>query len=151
MHTTPKPRSRGAAPGRCRKDGWTLERQAIFLAALQKTGSVRTAAAAAGMNRASAYRLRDRPEGHRFRYAWNLALARRRERLLREQLAKTTHALARLDAAGKGDTVPGAVFPRETRKGDTRSETAQHRQPSQPCRFLAGDSHAPLAARHPNA
>jgi hypothetical protein len=135
MSTISKPRSGRACPERCRRDGWTLERQATFLATLERTGNVRTAAGAAGMNRASAYRFRDRPGGERFRYAWNLALARRRERLLQERLAMATHFLARLAVNGKGDTAQASVLPRESGKGDTHGGTAQRRQPSQACRF----------------
>jgi len=134
MSITPKPRSRRACPQRCRRDGWTLDRQASFLATLERTGNVRAAAAAAGMNRASAYRFRDRLGGERFRYAWTLALGRRRERLLQDRLAKTTHALARLRVSGKGDTEQHSVVAYEIGKGDTGRETAQHRQPSQACR-----------------
>jgi hypothetical protein len=135
MSITPQPRSRRVCPKRCRRDGWTLERQAAFLVTLERTGSVRAAAAAAEMNRASAYRLRDRAEGQRFRYALNLVLARRRERLLQERLAKATHLLARLGVGSKGDTALHPDFPRKIGESDTRRETAHHRQPSQSCRF----------------
>jgi len=135
MSITPQPRSRRVCPERCRRDGWTLERQAAFLVTLERTGSVRAAAAAAEMNRASAYRFRDRPGGQCFRYAWNLVLARRRERLLQERLAKATHLLARLAVNGKGDPAQASVLPHENGKGDTHGGTAQHRQSSQSCRF----------------
>ena len=61
-------------PRRPRHDGWTPERQAIFLSVLRLTGSVRKAAAAAGMSRNSAYALRRRASGQRFASAWDLAL-----------------------------------------------------------------------------
>lgn len=51
---------------RRRHDGWTLERQARFLATLEATGCVSTAAAAAGKSRAGAYQFRDRGDGARF-------------------------------------------------------------------------------------
>jgi hypothetical protein len=49
-----------------RKDGWAAERQLRFLDALAGTRNVVEAAAAAGMSRESAYRLRERKEGALF-------------------------------------------------------------------------------------
>jgi len=124
-----------AAPsnmGRPRHDGWTLERQATFLGALERTGNVRTAAAAAGMSRAGAYRFRERVDGGSFARGWDLALARRRERLLQDRLAKATHDLVRLRAVGGGQRVNS---PRERDKSDTGRATAQVRQPRQSCRL----------------
>jgi hypothetical protein len=57
-----------------RRDGWTAERQLRFLDALARTRSVTKAAAAAGMSRESAYRLRGRRDGALFAAAWNRAL-----------------------------------------------------------------------------
>ena len=51
---------------RARHDGWTPERQLAFLGALSVSRSVTRSAAAAGMSRESAYRLRDRPDGALF-------------------------------------------------------------------------------------
>ena len=45
---------------RPRRDGWTPDRQAVFIAALTGGGSIAAAAAAAAMSRQSAYRLRRR-------------------------------------------------------------------------------------------
>lgn len=53
---------------------WTPARQRIFLVALLDTGSVTTAAAAAGMNRSSAQRLRRRLAGTPFDRMWGAAL-----------------------------------------------------------------------------
>jgi hypothetical protein len=58
-----------------RSDGWTAERQLRFIDALAQTRSVSRAAAAAGMSRESAYRLRDRREGALFALLWDRALA----------------------------------------------------------------------------
>jgi hypothetical protein len=66
---SPKPRTR------IRRDGWTAERQLRFLDALAATRSITRAAAAAGMSRESAYRLRDRREGALFAAIWDRALA----------------------------------------------------------------------------
>ena len=58
-----------------RHDGWTPERQLRFLDALARTRSVTRAAAAAGISRESAYRLRDRREGALFAALWDRAFA----------------------------------------------------------------------------
>jgi hypothetical protein len=62
-------------PRKIRRDGWTAERQLHFLDALADTRSVRAAAAAAGMSREGAYRLRNRSEGSLFALLWDRALA----------------------------------------------------------------------------
>ena len=54
---------------------WTPARQRIFLAALLETGSVARAAAAAGMSRSSAHRLRRRLAGTPFDRSWDQLLA----------------------------------------------------------------------------
>jgi hypothetical protein len=56
--------------------GWTPARQIRFLGALAATRSVTKAAAAAGMSRESAHRLRNRSEGALFASIWDLAVAR---------------------------------------------------------------------------
>jgi hypothetical protein len=63
-------------PGhRHRADGWTPDTQANFIRALEAMGSVGKAARAVGMGRASAYRLRERPDAASFAAAWDLAIA----------------------------------------------------------------------------
>ena len=57
-----------------RHDGWTVERQRGFIAALADTGSVRAAAHAVNMTPEGAYLLRRHPEGAGFRKAWEVAL-----------------------------------------------------------------------------
>ncbi len=59
---------------RIRRDGWTAERQLRFLDVLAGTRSVTRAAAAVGMNRKSAYRLRNRADGALFAAAWDRTL-----------------------------------------------------------------------------
>ncbi len=66
--------SRSACTEQCRKDGWTPARQLAFLNILARTRSVTRAAAAAGMSRESAYRLRRRPTAALFAAAWDRAL-----------------------------------------------------------------------------
>jgi hypothetical protein len=60
---------------RIRRDGWTPERQLRFLDALASTRSVARAAAAAGMSREGAYRLRNRSDGTLLAILWDRALA----------------------------------------------------------------------------
>jgi hypothetical protein len=60
---------------RFRRDGWTPARQLRFLDVLARTRSVTRAAAAAGMSRESAYRLRKRVPNGLFAAAWDRVLA----------------------------------------------------------------------------
>lgn len=64
-------------PVRSRRDGWTAERQRVFIATLRAGHSVSKAALAAGMSRESAYRLRARAGAESFAAAWDAALAAR--------------------------------------------------------------------------
>ncbi len=62
-------------PRKCaRHDGWTPERQQLFMEALADYGSVRAAANSVGMTPEGAYLLRRHPEAHSFRKAWKAAL-----------------------------------------------------------------------------
>jgi hypothetical protein len=65
---------RRACPERSRRDGWTPERQLRFLDALAFSRSVTKAAAAAGMSREGAYRLRSRLGEGLFARLWDRAL-----------------------------------------------------------------------------
>jgi CHAD domain-containing protein len=56
-----------------RRDGWTAQRQLRFLDTLARTRSVTRAAAAVGMSRESAYRLRSRKCSVLFAIAWDRA------------------------------------------------------------------------------
>jgi hypothetical protein len=62
-------------PLRARRDGWTPERQRLFIRILRETGSVGRACRAAGRTRAGAYRLYGRPDAESFRRAWDAAAA----------------------------------------------------------------------------
>lgn len=62
-------------PLRARRDGWTVERQCGFLAALYWTGSVAAAARAVGMGRESAHRLRARAGAESFAAQWDRVLS----------------------------------------------------------------------------
>ena len=60
---------------RQRADCWTSQTQANFIRALEAMGSVGKAARAVGMGRASAYRLRERPDAASFAAAWDRAIS----------------------------------------------------------------------------
>ncbi|HEX8579735.1 MAG TPA: hypothetical protein VF655_09110 [Allosphingosinicella sp.] len=68
-------------PLRARRDGWTPERQRTFIAALQETRCIAKAAAAVGMARETAYRLRERPGAASFAAAWDSVFAAPRPHL----------------------------------------------------------------------
>lgn len=57
-----------------RHDGWTAQRQRIFLTVLAETGSISMACIQAGVSSRSAYRLRAHPKGAAFAQAWDMAL-----------------------------------------------------------------------------
>ena len=62
-------------PRKCnRYDGWTPERQQLFIEALADYGSVRAAANSVGMTPESAYYLRRQPDAESFAGAWQAAL-----------------------------------------------------------------------------
>jgi hypothetical protein len=77
-------------PLRPRHDGWTIDRQMLFLTRLAATRSVSKAAAAAGMSRQGAYGFRWSAGGAEFDRAWT--------RILRLPPAARTHT-ARTPAA----------------------------------------------------
>jgi hypothetical protein len=93
-HDSAPPSSSTASPRRrIRRDGWMIDRQVKFAIALNRTGSVTKAAAAAGMSRESAYRLRRRPGHGDFARTWDAAVARKGHKSAAE-----THTRARLPA-----------------------------------------------------
>lgn len=63
----------GPVPVRYRHDGWTPDRQLLFIQTLASTGCVDQACAAVGMGRSSAYALRQRHDAAAFRLAWEAA------------------------------------------------------------------------------
>lgn len=66
---------------RARHDGWTPERQRMFIAALSATGTVNSAARSVGMTRMAAYNLRKRAGAESFGQAWDLAIHTGRARV----------------------------------------------------------------------
>ncbi len=63
----------GPVPVRYRHDGWTPDRQLVFIQTLAATGCVDQSCAAVGMSRSSAYALRQRHDAAAFRLAWDAA------------------------------------------------------------------------------
>lgn len=61
------------ASRKARHDGWTAERQRVFIRCLAETGCVRTACAEVGITPRSAYRLREHSKARGFRSAWDHA------------------------------------------------------------------------------
>ncbi|MEO1731097.1 MAG: hypothetical protein AAFR64_10185 [Pseudomonadota bacterium] len=76
-----------------RHDGWTPERQSVFLRALAATHSVAEAAKEAGMSRQSAYALRARLQGEPFDLAWQAALRCRINALAEVALERAIHGV----------------------------------------------------------
>ena len=110
--------SRHPPIARPRHDGWTREKQATFIVALRRTRNVTRAAAAAGMSRESAYRLRARPSAAGFAAAWDLALAGASDRMGHNQ-GHESHASA----------VPPVGFPaREHHDSHGSDRTGSHHQ-----------------------
>ena len=66
---------------RARHDGWTPQRQRMFIAALSATGTVNSAARSVGMTRMAAYNLRKREGAESFGQAWDLAIDSGRARV----------------------------------------------------------------------
>jgi hypothetical protein len=59
---------------RTRHDGWSEERQRVFIEQLARIGLVSAAARAVGMSAKSAYALRKRPGAESFAAAWDTAV-----------------------------------------------------------------------------
>ena len=80
MATAPKPEPvtladyRPVPQSKARHDGWTAERQRIFLTVLAETGCISEACENAGVSSRSAYRLRQRNDAAAFANAWDQAL-----------------------------------------------------------------------------
>jgi hypothetical protein len=80
---------------RARHDGWTAERQRIFLTALAETGCISEACKAAGVSASSAYRLRHRADADAFARAWDDALLASVSRLAALAFERATHGSIR--------------------------------------------------------
>jgi hypothetical protein len=67
---------------RPRRDGWTADRQRVFIRALAETGCATYAAATVGLSASSAYRLAAKAEARAFARAWDEALLVAHRRLV---------------------------------------------------------------------
>ena len=86
--TSPHHNARPNAP-----DRWTKPKMADFLRALGATHSVSAAAAAVGMSRQSAYRLRARLKGEPFDIAWEAAFQHGYDALHQAALERALHGI----------------------------------------------------------
>ncbi|MGQ0661362.1 hypothetical protein [Sphingosinicella sp.] len=75
-------------PLRYRHDGWTPERQVLFIRALAESGCVRDACRSVGMSPESAYALARREDAQSFRVAWELALDNAVRRIADEAISR---------------------------------------------------------------
>ncbi|MDQ3478920.1 MAG: hypothetical protein M3438_07165 [Pseudomonadota bacterium] len=80
---------------RARHDGWTAEKQIAFIEALAETACVEQACRRVGMSDSAAYKLRRRPCGAAFRYAWDAALDYALHRLEAAAMSRALHGVAR--------------------------------------------------------
>jgi hypothetical protein len=110
-------------PARARRDGWTPERQRIFIAALARSGCVGQAAREAGMSRESAYRLRRREGAQSFAAAWDSIMAARPRGS--SSLALIWHRLVKKH--GGRDAVRRVVAPADWEAGYSNSGPARGR------------------------
>ena len=76
---------------RARTDGWTPERQRLFVEALADCGSVTEAAERAGMSKQAAYNLRRHPDAVAFRKGWDEALVDAWRRVQETALERVTN------------------------------------------------------------
>ncbi|MEO0499324.1 MAG: hypothetical protein AAF205_02055 [Pseudomonadota bacterium] len=116
---------------------WTPLRQRVFLETLADTGCVKSAAAAAGMSRESAYRLRRRVDARTFRLGWEAAMA---------EAAAALHEAARERAlvGAKEEVWRGGVLVAERRKPSDRMLV--HLLKVEEARLAQGAGTPPLAA-----
>lgn len=86
--TAPAPIAFTPAACSTRHDGWTPERQRLFVAALAEHGGVAKAARMVGMTPQTANRLRLRAGAEDFARAWAVALSQGRERAWEEAVRR---------------------------------------------------------------
>lgn len=82
-------------PVRPRHDGWTAERQVLFIEALAATKCVDEACRRVGMSDTSAYELRNRPCGAAFRKAWDMALEIKLDRVEASAIERSINGVPR--------------------------------------------------------
>lgn len=76
-----------------RHDGWTPERERLFLTNLAETGVVADAARAAGMTRESAYARRNSAAGHAFALGWDAAILLSRHATADDVASRSRHGV----------------------------------------------------------
>ena len=113
-----------------RHDGWTPDRQVDFIEALAASGCVTEAAKAVGLSKASAYKLRARPDAQSFRLAWDAAI---------------DFAMAQLVDAAVGRAIQGVPVP-IFYQGEQVGERREY--PEQLAMFLMA-AHAPTRFGRP--
>jgi hypothetical protein len=153
-------------PRRIRHDGWTPERQAVFLEALAACGVVADAARQAGMSAQGAYALRNRRAGRAFATAWDAVLIHRaRGRLGDEVMSRALNGHTDTTRGENGETcerhrfdnrLSMAVLTRLDRLAEAAGDRAEHlRAVSEDmeelldCLETGGDAEAFVDARRP--
>ena len=92
-----------------RADGWTAERQRLFIRTLSETACVADACDAVAMSRRSAYRLRARPDAFGFADAWDQALRLGAQRLVDVAIERALNGVTRAtmtDTTAREQIVP---------------------------------------------
>lgn len=84
-----------------RRDGWTPDRQRLFIAILADHGCVSEAARVAGMTPQSARRLRARSDASGFAHAWTIARQMGRERAHAEAVRRGRGIIVPVTYAGR--------------------------------------------------
>jgi hypothetical protein len=111
---------------RQRHDGWTPQRQMLFLAELRRSRNVVRAAAAAGMNRKSAYRLRERADGAEFAAAWDRTL-----RVVVPVPRARSESHSESPTSAQRPQSPARISPRESPESPTSGQNSRHCQSCQ--------------------
>lgn len=83
----------GNPPRAVRHDGWTADRERIFLETLADTGVVADACRASGMSRDAAYAYRRRASGRAFALGWNGAQLLARARVSDDVMSRSVHGV----------------------------------------------------------
>lgn len=92
---------------RNRHDGWTAQRQQMFIMALAVVGQVEAAAKMTGISRKSAYQLKTRPGAESFSRAWDVAIASGRARLFDYLMDKALNGTTTIRLKMGGDVEIG--------------------------------------------
>ena len=119
-----------------RHDGWTPERQRIFLEALGECGVVEDAARAAGMSKQSAYAFRNRAAGRGFHLGWLAAQQQARHLLADALMSRALHGCVELIYRD------GKLWG-ERHRFDNRLTLALHTRLKEEVRERGGDDYRP--------